>query len=140
MDKPPKQRQLLKRDANWDANWDVIWDAIWDANWDSNWDINWDTNRDANWDINWDANWDINWDVNWDVNQHPKQRQLLKRDANNAIKNTIPWKSIQFVQKMMKNTLKVIMDTKREAKRDANHRFCCSVDQLACYQSHESIF
>ena len=44
-------------------------------------------------------------------------------DANNAIKSTIPWKNIHFVQKMMKSTLKVIMDAKKEAKRDANHRF-----------------
>ena len=37
-------------------------------------------------------------------------------DANNAIKSAI------LVQKMMKNTLKVIVDAKKEAKRDANHR------------------
>ena len=42
-------------------------------------------------------------------------------DANNAIKSAIPWKSIHFVQKMMKNTLKVIVDAKKEAKRDVNH-------------------
>ena len=43
-------------------------------------------------------------------------------DANNDIKSAIPWKSVHFVQKMMKNTLKVIVDAKKEAKRDANHR------------------
>ena len=48
--------------------------------------------------------------------------QLLKKDENNAIKSAIPWKSIHFVQKMMKNTLKVIVDAKKEAKRDTNHR------------------
>ena len=42
-------------------------------------------------------------------------------DTNNAIKSDIPWKSIHIVQKMMKNTLKVIMDAKKEAKKDANH-------------------
>ena len=78
---------------------------------------------DNNWDANWDANWDSNWDAIWDANQRPKQCQLLKRDANNTIKSTIPWKSIHFVQKMMKNILKVIVDAKKEAKRDANHRF-----------------
>ena len=93
--------QLLKRDANWDANWDADWDADWDAN--------------------WDANKEANQDSNWDANQHPKQKQHLKRDANNAIKSTIPWKSIHFVQKMMKNTLKVIVDVKKEVKRDTNH-------------------
>ena len=31
--------------------------------------------------------------------------------------------SIHFVQKMMENTLKVIVDAKKEAKRDANHMF-----------------
>ena len=120
-------------DANWDANWDVNWDANqrqllkWDANWDANWDVNWDTNWDAilevNWDANQDASLDVNWGTNWNANQRPKQRPLLKRDANNAIKSVIPWKSVHFVQKMMKNTLKVIVDTKKEAQRDANHRF-----------------
>jgi len=43
-------------------------------------------------------------------------------DANNAIKSATPWKGVHFVQKMMKNTLKVIVDAKKEAKRDANHR------------------
>ena len=43
-------------------------------------------------------------------------------DANNAIKSANPWKSIHFFQKMMKNTLKVIADAKKEAKRDTNHR------------------
>ena len=84
----------------------------------ANWDANWDANSDANWDALWDANWDFN----WDANQHPKQCQLLKRDANNAIKSTIPWKSIHFLQKMMKNTLKLIVDAKKEDKRYANHR------------------
>ena len=69
-----------------------------------------------------DANWDVIWDTNWDANYRPKQRQLLKMDANNAIKRTIPWKIIHFVQTMMKNTLKVMVDTKKEAKRDANHK------------------
>ena len=43
-------------------------------------------------------------------------------DANNAIKSAILWKSVHFVQKMMKNTLKVIVDAKKEAEREANHR------------------
>ena len=43
-------------------------------------------------------------------------------DANDSIKSAISWKSVQFVQKMMKNTLKVIMDAKKEAKRDDNHK------------------
>ena len=81
----------------------------------------------ANWDANWDDNWDVVWDTNldayWDANQHPKQHQLLKMDANNAIKSAIPWKSVHFLQKMTKNTLKVIVDAKKEPKRDANHRF-----------------
>ena len=42
-------------------------------------------------------------------------------DANNPIKSTISWKSIHFIQKMMKNNLIVIVDAKKEAKRDANH-------------------
>ena len=46
----------------------------------------------------------------------------FKKDGNNAIKSAIPWKSVNFVQKMMKNTRKVIMDAKKEAKRDANHK------------------
>ena len=79
-------------------------------------------NWDANWDANWDSNWDANQDANWDANQHPKECQILKRDANNSIKSVILWKSIHFVQKMMKNTLKVMVDAKKEAKRDANHR------------------
>ena len=82
-----------------------------------------DANWDADLDANWDANKDSNWDAILDANQHPKQRQILKRDANNAIKSAIPWKSVHFVQKMMKNTLKGIVDAKKEAKRDANHRF-----------------
>ena len=90
----PKQRQLL----TWDANWDAIWD------------------------VNQGANWDTNWDANWDDNYRPKQHQILKRDENNAIKSAILWKSIHFVKKMMKNTLKVIAEAKKEAKRDANHR------------------
>ena len=45
-----------------------------------------------------------------------------KKDANSSIKSAISWKSVHFVQKMMKNTLKVIVDAKKEAKRDANHR------------------
>ena len=77
---------------------------------------------DVNWDADWDANWDANWDSIWDSNQCPKQCQIVKRDANNAIKSAIPWKSVHFVQKMMKNTLKVIVEAKKEAKRDANHR------------------
>ena len=89
----------------------VIWESFLDNNWDVNWDVNWDANCDANWDINWDAN------------QRPKQHQLLKREANNAIKIIIPWKSVHFVQKMMKNTLKGIVDAKKEAKRDSNHKF-----------------
>ena len=84
--------------------------------------LTWDTNQDANWDTNWDSNWDDNWDANWDVKYFPKQHQILKRDSNNAIKSAIPWKRVHFVQKMMKNTLKVIVDAKKEAKRDANHR------------------
>ena len=39
-------------------------------------------------------------------------------DGNNAIKSAISWKSVHFVQKMMKNTLNVIMD----AKKEANHK------------------
>ena len=84
--------------------------------------LTWDNNRDDNWDATWDANWDSNWDANWDTNQHPIQLQLLKRDANNVIKSAILWKSIHFVQKLMKNTLKVIVGAKKEAKRDVNHR------------------
>ena len=64
-------------------------------------DANWDANWDANCDANWDANWNVIWDTNWDANQRPKQCQLLKMDANNAIKSAIPWKSVHFVQKMM---------------------------------------
>ena len=119
-------------DAFVDANWDVKWDANWDVNWDDKWDANWDINWDANqrpkqrqilkMDANWDANWDVIRDANWDANQCPKQRQILKMDANNAIKSAIPWKNVHFVQKMMKNTLKVIVDTKKEVKRDANNR------------------
>ena len=111
----------------------VIWDVFLGANWDVNWDANWDDNCDANWDANWGVNWGANYlpkqsqllkrDVNWDANQCPKQHQILKRDANHAIKSAIPWKSIHFFQKMMKNTLKVTVDAKKEAKRDANHRF-----------------
>ena len=123
----PKQHQLLTWDANWDANgdvnWDANWDTIWDANCGVNWDAKWDANQHTNWDANWDTNWDANQDVNWDANQHLKQRQILKRDANNTIKSSIPWKSVHFVQKMMKNTLKVIVDAKKEAKIDVNHRF-----------------
>ena len=85
-------------------------------------DANWDANRDTNWDSNWDSNKDDNSDTNWDSNQSPKQCQLLKMDANNAIKSAIPWKSVHFLQKMMKITLKVIVDAKKEAKRDVNHR------------------
>ena len=62
-------------------------------------DADWDANQDVDWDANWDTNWDANKDTNWDANQRPKQRQLLKRDANNAIKSAIPWKSVHFVQK-----------------------------------------
>ena len=94
----PKQCQLLTWDANWDAKWD------------------------SNWDATWDANWDAIWDTICDANQCPKQHQILKRDANNAIKSAIPWKSLHFVQKMMKNTLNLIVDAKKEAKIDANHR------------------
>ena len=90
----PKQHQLL----TWDANWDAKWDA------------------------NWDATWDATWDAIWDANQRPKQCQIVKRDANNGIKSAIPWKSVHFVQKMMKNTLNLIVGAKKEAKRDANHR------------------
>ena len=42
-------------------------------------------------------------------------------DANNVIKRAISWKSVHFVEKLMKNTLEVILDAKKEAKRDANH-------------------
>ena len=69
-----------------------------------------------------DANWDANWDAYWDTNYCPKQRKRLKGDANIAIKSAILWKNVHFVQNMMKNTLKLIMDAKKEAKRDANHR------------------
>ena len=48
--------------------------------------------------------------------------KFKKMDANNAIKSAIPWKSVHFVQKMMKNTLKVLVDAKKEAKRDTNNR------------------
>ena len=83
--------------------------------------IIWNFFLEVNWDANWDANQDTNWDINWDANYRPKQRQLLKRDTNNTIKTAIPWKSVHFVPKMMKNTLKVMVDAKKEAKRDANH-------------------
>ena len=84
--------------------------------------LTWDANWDAKWDATQDATWDTNWDAIWDDNQHPKQRQVLKRDANNTIKSAIPWKRIHFVQKMMKNTLNLIVDAKKEAKRDTNYR------------------
>ena len=83
---------------------------------DATWDVNWDANWDVKWDANWEANKDANWDANQDDNQHPKQHQLLKGDVNNTIKNAIPCKSVHFVQKMMKNTLKVMVDAK------SNHR------------------
>ena len=65
--------------------------------------------------------WDVFLDANWDANYRPKQHQILKMDANNTIKSTIPWKSVHFFQKIMKNTLNVIVDAKKEAKGDANY-------------------
>ena len=47
---------------------------------------------------------------------------IIKKDENNAIKSAIPWKSVHFVPKMMKNTLKVMVHIKKEAKRDSKHR------------------
>ena len=79
------------------------------------WDVFLDTNWDVNLDANWDGNCDANWDVNQDANQHPKQCQIFKRDTNNTIKTAFSWKIIHFVQKMMKNTLKVIVDAEKEA-------------------------
>ena len=87
------------------------------------WDANWDAKWDANWDATWDATGDSTWDAISDTNQSPKYCQILKGDTINAIKSAIPWKSVHFVQKMMKNTLKGTMDSKMEARRDANHRF-----------------
>ena len=37
-----------------------------------------------------------------------------------SIKRIISWKSVHFAQKMMKNTLKLILDAKKEAKQDTN--------------------
>ena len=54
------------------------------------------------------------------MNTFQSYNYINKRDINKNIKSAILWKSMHFVQKMMKNTLNLIVDPKKEAKRDAN--------------------
>ena len=39
-----------------------------------------------------------------------------------SVHKSIPYNANNSLQKMMKNTLKVIVDAKKEAKRDVNHK------------------